>query len=268
MKSILDLHTHTIVSGHAFSTIKENIEFAVKRQIKYLGISDHSSNMPASPHKYYFQNLKVIPREVDGVKILRGIEGNILDFEGNLDIDEDLYPGLDYVIASLHPPCVEFGSIEENTRAILNAMDIEKEMVNQTKKNYNEMGKKGFLKTINGDIRKIPFENKFFSVTHSSGVMEHFSDEDIVKIINEQLRVSDFCIFSVPTSYFEKKMLGNERFMNRKEWRAIIENSNGVIIKESGYHYKKFKNRLIDVIKKPKILLKPIALYTFIIKEK
>lgn len=148
------------------------------------------------------------------------------------------------------------------------AMDIEKEMVNQTKKNYNEMGKKGFLKTINGDIRKIPFENKFFSVTHSSGVMEHFSDEDIVKIINEQLRVSDFCIFSVPTSYFEKKMLGNERFMTRKEWRAIIENSNGVIIKESGYHYKKFKNRLIDVIKKPKILLKPIALYTFIIKEK
>ncbi len=115
MKSILDLHTHTIVSGHAFSTIKENIEFAVKRQIKYLGISDHSSNMPASPHKYYFQNLKVIPREVDGVKILRGIEGNILDFEGNLDIDEDLYPGLDYVIASLHPPCVEFGSIEQNS---------------------------------------------------------------------------------------------------------------------------------------------------------
>ncbi|SCH92856.1 MULTISPECIES: phosphatase [unclassified Romboutsia] len=126
MKSILDLHTHTIVSGHAFSTIKENIEFAVRRQIKYLGISDHSSNMPASPHKYYFQNLKVIPREVDGVKILRGIEGNILDFEGNLDIDEDLYSGLDYVIASLHPPCVKFGSIEENTRAILNVMDIEK----------------------------------------------------------------------------------------------------------------------------------------------
>ena len=128
------------------------------------------------------------------------------------------------------------------------AMDIEKEMVCQTLKKYKEMGEKGFLKVINGDIKNIPFENKFFSVTHSSGVMEHFSDNDIVKIINEQLRVSDFCIFSVPTSYFEKKMLGNERFMTRKEWRAIINNSNGIIIKESGYHYKKFKNRLIDIV--------------------
>ncbi|MGL5328324.1 MAG: PHP domain-containing protein, partial [Peptostreptococcaceae bacterium] len=79
MKAILDLHTHTIESGHAFSTIKENIEFAVKHGIKYLGISDHAPNMPASPHLYYFQNLRVIPREVDGVKIFRGIEANILD---------------------------------------------------------------------------------------------------------------------------------------------------------------------------------------------
>ena len=45
-----------------------------------------------------------------------------------------------------------------------------------------------------------------FSVTHSSGVMEHYSDEEIVKLINEQLRVSDVCVFSVPTAYFEKKM--------------------------------------------------------------
>ena len=117
MKAILDLHTHTIVSGHAFSTVKENIEFASKRDIKYLGISDHAPNMPGGPHKFYFQNLKVIPREVEGVKVLRGIEGNIIDLDGNLDIDKDLYSGVDYVIASLHPPCVEAGTKEENTNA-------------------------------------------------------------------------------------------------------------------------------------------------------
>ncbi len=126
MKAILDLHTHTIVSGHAFSTVKENIEFASKRDIKYLGISDHAPNMPGGPHKFYFQNLKVIPREVEGVKVLRGIEGNIIDLDGNLDIDKDLYSGVDYVIASLHPPCVEAGTKEENTNAIIKAMDIEK----------------------------------------------------------------------------------------------------------------------------------------------
>lgn len=126
MKAILDLHTHTIVSGHAFSTIKENIEFAVKHNIKYLGISDHACNMPGGPHRFYFQNMKVIPREVDGVKILRGIEGNIIDFNGNLDVDDELIQCVDYIIASLHTPCINAGSKEENTKMVLKAMDIEK----------------------------------------------------------------------------------------------------------------------------------------------
>lgn len=126
MKAILDLHTHTIESGHAFSTIKENIEFAVKHGIKYLGISDHAPSMPASPHLYYFQNLKVIPREVDGVKIFRGIEANILNYDGDLDVNEEIFSVVDYAIASLHPPCVPYGSIEDNTKTLLKVMDIDK----------------------------------------------------------------------------------------------------------------------------------------------
>lgn len=126
MKPILDLHTHTVESGHAYSTIKENIEFAVKHGLKYLGVSDHAPAMPASPHLFYFQNLKVIPREIDGVKILRGIEANIIDLDGTLDTGEDILCSVDYAIASLHPPCVDAGSIDENTNAILNAMDIDK----------------------------------------------------------------------------------------------------------------------------------------------
>ena len=126
MKALIDVHTHTIVSGHAYSTVKENIEFASKRGIKYLGISDHACNMPGGPHRFYFQNMKVIPKEVDGVRVLKGIEGNIIDFDGNLDVDEELMCGIDYIIASLHTPCINHGSKEENTNAILNAMDIEK----------------------------------------------------------------------------------------------------------------------------------------------
>ena len=126
MKPLLDLHTHTIVSGHAFSTVKENIEFAVKRGIKYLGISDHACNMPGGPHRFYFQNMKVIPNEVDGVRVLKGIEGNIIDFDGNLDVDEELMLGIDYIIASLHTSCINHGNKDENTNAILNVMDIEK----------------------------------------------------------------------------------------------------------------------------------------------
>lgn len=124
MKAIIDLHTHALASGHAYSTVKENIEYAKINGLKFYGLSDHGINMPGGPHLFYFQNLKVLPKEVDGVKILKGMEANILDFEGNLDVEFDKYMSeLDYLIASMHTVCMEPGTKEENTRATLNAMD-------------------------------------------------------------------------------------------------------------------------------------------------
>lgn len=148
------------------------------------------------------------------------------------------------------------------------AMDLEKAMVEQAKELSSKVSPNNPVKVIQGDIRTIPFNNKFFSVTHSSGVFEHYSDSEIVEIINEQLRVSDVCVFSVPTPYFEKKMLGNERFMMKKEWEKIISQSRAKIIKETGYHYKTLGKRIEDIIKKPKRIFKPIALYTFVLMEK
>lgn len=148
------------------------------------------------------------------------------------------------------------------------AMDLEPAMVEQAKELSNKISPNHPVTVLQGDIRNIPFEDKFFSVTHSSGVFEHYCDSEIVEIINEQLRVSEVCIFSVPTSYFEKKMLGNERFMKRKEWRNIISQSNAEIVKETGYHYKKLGKRIVDIIKKPKRIFKPIALYVFVLMEK
>ncbi len=148
------------------------------------------------------------------------------------------------------------------------AMDLEKAMVEQAEQLSTSISPNNPVKVLQGDISNIPFEDKFFSVTHSSGVFEHYSDLKIEELINEQLRVSDICIFSVPTKYFEKKMLGNERFMTRKQWREIISQSNAKIIKETGYHYKTLGKRILDILKKPKRIFKPIALYTFVLKEK
>ncbi|MCC0628000.1 MULTISPECIES: phosphatase [unclassified Clostridioides] len=122
-KSIIDVHCHTLISGHAHSTFKENVEEAIKKNIKYLGISDHGPNMPGGPHPFYFYNLHLFPRRVQEVKILRGIEGNIMDYNGNLDVQEDMFQHLDYIIASLHRPCIASGTKEENTNAILKVMD-------------------------------------------------------------------------------------------------------------------------------------------------
>jgi putative hydrolase len=122
MKYIMDLHCHSIASGHAYSTIQENAKIAAEKNLKFMGISDHAPGMPGGTHLYYFFNLKVLPKEIDGVRILKGVEANIVDYNGTLDIGKEVFENLDYAIASLHPPCINFGTVEENTRAIINAM--------------------------------------------------------------------------------------------------------------------------------------------------
>ncbi len=122
-KALIDLHVHTNFAGHAYSTVKENIDTANLVGLKYLGISEHGVKMPGGPHEFFFHNLKVIPRIVGDVKILRGMEANILNFDGKTDLDEDTSKKLDYAIASLHNPCIAPGTKEENTRALLKVMD-------------------------------------------------------------------------------------------------------------------------------------------------
>lgn len=123
MNYLSDLHTHTIVSGHAYTTLMENIDYCAKQGIKILGTSEHAPSMPAAPHYWYFGNLKTLPRVINDVIIFRGCEGNILDIDGNIDLPEDGMKYLDYIIASFHEPVFKPKSKEENTKAILNVMD-------------------------------------------------------------------------------------------------------------------------------------------------
>lgn len=122
MRLVMDLHTHTMESGHGYSTLKENIEAAKEAGLEYLGLSEHGPAMPGGPHQFFFSNYKVIPRQYGDLRLLCGIEANIMDYEGNLDIDGTVQQKMDYIIASMHVPCVPPGSREENTRASIRAM--------------------------------------------------------------------------------------------------------------------------------------------------
>lgn len=119
----MDLHTHTIASGHGYSTLKENIEMAKKRGLLAYGLSEHGPAMPGGPHTFFFHNYKVIPRRDEALNVLCGIEANIMDMEGNLDLEPMYLEKMDYVIASMHIPCVKPGTKEENTACVLKVMD-------------------------------------------------------------------------------------------------------------------------------------------------
>ncbi len=123
MEYILDLHTHTIASGHAYSTIKEMAQAASEKGLKLLGITEHSMTMPGTCHAFYFQNMEVIPRERFGVEMMFGSELNIIDYDGHVDMEERILNMLDYAVASFHTPCIKPGSMAENTRAAWKVME-------------------------------------------------------------------------------------------------------------------------------------------------
>lgn len=107
MKIVLDTHTHTLVSGHAYNTIREMAAMAKEKGLEALAITDHAPDMPGSCHSFYFQNLEVVPREMYGVRLFMGTELNIIDELGTVDLDQSVLDQLDLVIASIHPPCFQ-----------------------------------------------------------------------------------------------------------------------------------------------------------------
>jgi len=117
VNDILDLHTHTLASGHAYNTIMEMAAAAKDAGLQILGITEHAPQMPGSCHIYYFENLKVVPRSLYGVRLLLGTELNINDLEGHVDLPENVLKQMDICVASMHKPCIQVGSRQENTRA-------------------------------------------------------------------------------------------------------------------------------------------------------
>lgn len=82
--------------------------------------------MPGSCDNSFFRNYVVLNRHYEDLTLIRGVEANILDYNGTIDVDTNKIDCIDYVIASLHTPCIKCGNIEENTNALIKVMDIPK----------------------------------------------------------------------------------------------------------------------------------------------
>ncbi len=122
MKILLDVHTHTIVSGHAFSTLMEMVETAKNKGLEVFGITEHAPAIPGTCSFLYFRNLHVVPRQWGNMRLLLGAELNILNTDGCLDDDEGYFSLLDIRIAGIHSVCWKGGTIEDNTKGMINAI--------------------------------------------------------------------------------------------------------------------------------------------------
>ncbi|MGN0316383.1 MAG: phosphatase [Lachnospira sp.] len=123
MKYLIDTHTHTIASGHAYNTIDEMAKYASELGTTHLAITEHAPMMPGSCGLLYFGNLGVVPRIKYGVRMYMGCEVNIINLDGSIDLKKYGLDKCDIVIASFHTPCIKSGTKEENTRCLIKLCD-------------------------------------------------------------------------------------------------------------------------------------------------
>ena len=152
----------------------------------------------------------------------------------------------------------------QNKGYSVTAVDIDDKILNLAK---NIVKKSSFSEMPKFEIMSIldlQYKNKSFDVAFSNGVLEHFTDDEIIKILIEEMRIADIVIFGVPSKYFndDEFMHGDERYLTKEEWRTLITKANGKVIEENAFHSQSLKKRI-----KNKKLFKQKEFNLFIIKE-
>lgn len=122
MKTLLDVHTHTVASGHAYSSLQEMALAASEKGLEVLGVTEHGPSIEGTCPLLYFKNMHVVPRQMYGIRLLMGCEINILDTTGRLDVSEDYMERMDIRIAGIHDVCWKGGSETANTEGMLRVM--------------------------------------------------------------------------------------------------------------------------------------------------
>ena len=119
-KVLLDAHTHTVASDHAYSSLQEMAKAAADMGV--LGITEHGPSVPGTCPTLYFKNMFVVPRQMYGIRLLMGCEINILDTKGSLDLTDEQIDWLDIAIAGVHAAWYQAGTKEENTQGMVNVI--------------------------------------------------------------------------------------------------------------------------------------------------
>ncbi len=120
-----DLHTHTVASGHAYSTVTELADAAVDRGLELIAVTDHGPTVPGAPHPWHFWNMKVVPSVYNGLRILKGVEANpSLTEENGIDLPDILLELLDFVAVGFHPLTgFDEPDVERNTEVLLRVIE-------------------------------------------------------------------------------------------------------------------------------------------------
>ena len=141
-----DYHTHTVFSDGK-GTVYENAVAAKEKGLLEVAITDHGFNIPTMSFKKYSEAKDRCKEAEDslGIRVISGIEANLISLEGDIDITEKELRSIDYLTVGFHKFAWFNGlkdfmkmyavtyfngllatsekAVERNTRAMISAID-------------------------------------------------------------------------------------------------------------------------------------------------
>ncbi|NLN06107.1 MAG: PHP domain-containing protein [Firmicutes bacterium] len=107
MRITADYHTHTVYS-HGKGSIEDNVKAALKRGLKAVGICDHGPGhlfigvRGEGALRRMQEEIRALRYKYPQIGILFGVEANIVDLDGKIDVPENLLPALDILLLGYH----------------------------------------------------------------------------------------------------------------------------------------------------------------------
>ena len=125
MNIVADLHTHTLRSGHGFDTTRTLCDFAVRKGLKGIAITDHGPGIAGGPDPIYFMSMKRMTQGIDlPIRIIYGVEDDIKNRKGDLTLPQYIRNDMEIVLTGLHPfSWIANQSRYVQTNAVINTMN-------------------------------------------------------------------------------------------------------------------------------------------------
>lgn len=159
IKLIGDYHTHTVYSSgfrkegrHAIGTIRENAESALSKGLREIAITEHGpghylygvrkKRIPLMKEEIKRLNEEFMPK---GLKILLGVESNLIGLDGTLDIDEDLLKYIDFLIMGYHYGATPRGLVDGMGLYVLNPVS---KFLHLGKERAKELNTRAYIKAL------------------------------------------------------------------------------------------------------------------------
>jgi len=95
----IDLHSHSLFSSCGLHTCVEMLNHAKKLGMTDLAITDHGLSLGGRLNSNFFERLD---DPVPGIRLLKGVECNLLEEPGAIDCPKQFLPYMDIVLLGIH----------------------------------------------------------------------------------------------------------------------------------------------------------------------